>query len=115
MPCPKLVIAGAAGPWQSRAVHGTLDCFAPLAMTGIFPMRRGQDIMDDWNLPWTGGCRCGKLRFEISAPPLITMACRSEEHTSEPQSLMRISYAAFCLQKKTIPHAIITTTNLSRP
>ena len=31
--------------------------------------------MDDWNLPWTGGCRCGKLRFEISAPPLITMAC----------------------------------------
>src|SRR3546814_4506235 len=25
---------------------------------------------------------------------------RSEEHTSEPQSLMRISYAVFCLQKK---------------
>src|SRR3546814_6658744 len=27
---------------------------------------------------------------------------RSEEHTSELQSLMRISYAAFCLQKKTL-------------
>src|SRR3546814_7583327 len=26
---------------------------------------------------------------------------RSEEHTSELQSLMRISYAVFCLQKKT--------------
>src|SRR3546814_9003986 len=26
---------------------------------------------------------------------------RSEEHTSELQSLMRISYAAFCLKKKT--------------
>src|SRR3546814_6529132 len=25
---------------------------------------------------------------------------RSEEHTSEPQSLMRISYAVFCLKKK---------------
>src|SRR3546814_6274224 len=25
---------------------------------------------------------------------------RSEEHTSEPQSLMRISYAVFCLNKK---------------
>src|SRR3546814_4473504 len=25
---------------------------------------------------------------------------RSEEHTSEPQSLMRISYAVFCLTKK---------------
>src|SRR3546814_3963938 len=30
-----------------------------------------------------------------SAPP------RSEEHTSELQSLMRISYAVFCLKKKT--------------
>src|SRR3546814_10608561 len=28
-------------------------------------------------------------------------AARSEEHTSELQSLMRISYAVFCLQKKT--------------
>src|SRR3546814_1271733 len=28
------------------------------------------------------------------------MAPRSEEHTSELQSLMRISYAVFCLQKK---------------
>src|SRR3546814_9662907 len=29
---------------------------------------------------------------------------RSEEHTSELQSLMRISYAVFCLKKKTRPH-----------
>src|SRR3546814_5150279 len=28
------------------------------------------------------------------------LACRSEEHTSELQSLMRISYAVFCLKKK---------------
>src|SRR3546814_949263 len=27
-------------------------------------------------------------------------SCRSEEHTSELQSLMRISYAVFCLKKK---------------
>src|SRR3546814_2942767 len=33
--------------------------------------------------------------------PMLTLACaRSEEHTSELQSLMRISYAVFCLQKK---------------
>src|SRR3546814_7922287 len=32
-------------------------------------------------------------------------AMRSEEHTSELQSLMRISYAVFCLKKKTLkPH-----------
>src|SRR3546814_2293523 len=30
------------------------------------------------------------------------LAARSEEHTSELQSLMRISYAVFCLKKKTI-------------
>src|SRR3546814_7626536 len=29
-----------------------------------------------------------------------TVVVRSEEHTSELQSLMRISYAVFCLQKK---------------
>src|SRR3546814_1274311 len=31
---------------------------------------------------------------------------RSEEHTSELQSLMRISYAVFCLKKKTKHHHI---------
>src|SRR3546814_3670279 len=30
---------------------------------------------------------------------------RSEEHTSELQSLMRISYAVFCLKKKTTSHS----------
>src|SRR3546814_4653641 len=38
-----------------------------------------------------------------------TILCkRSEEHTSELQSLMRISYAVFCLKKKT-KNAIINT------
>src|SRR3546814_5266447 len=31
----------------------------------------------------------------------VSMSGRSEEHTSELQSLMRISYAVFCLKKKT--------------
>src|SRR3546814_10073537 len=31
----------------------------------------------------------------------LIFAVRSEEHTSELQSLMRISYAVFCLKKKT--------------
>src|SRR3546814_8350648 len=34
---------------------------------------------------------------------------RSEEHTSELQSLMRISYAVFCLKKKTITRLKIMT------
>src|SRR3546814_10244802 len=37
----------------------------------------------------------------ISMKILNKIAVRSEEHTSELQSLMRISYAVFCLKKKT--------------
>src|SRR3546814_3368599 len=35
---------------------------------------------------------------------------RSEEHTSELQSLMRISYSVFCLKKKKTIHQLITYT-----
>src|SRR3546814_2751082 len=36
---------------------------------------------------------------------------RSEEHTSELQSLMRISYAVFCLKKKKILHSQTPTSS----
>src|SRR3546814_6507924 len=39
------------------------------------------------------------LRDPLGRP--LDVALRSEEHTSELQSLMRISYAVFCLKKKT--------------
>src|SRR3546814_10840893 len=38
---------------------------------------------------------------------------RSEEHTSELQSLMRISYAVFCLKKKNTDNASQTATRYS--
>src|SRR3546814_1628495 len=38
-------------------------------------------------------------------PPYMNTE-RSEEHTSELQSLMRTSYAVFCLKKKNRPHII---------
>src|SRR3546814_2139718 len=55
------------------------------------------------------GGRAGEIEFVLD--PEIAQACgqrmirpgdedQSEEHTSELQSLMRISYAAFCLKKK---------------
>src|SRR3546814_8323766 len=41
----------------------------------------------------------------VYLPSMAFMWERSEEHTSELQSLMRISYAVFCLKKKTkIPY-----------
>src|SRR3546814_1438103 len=45
-------------------------------------------------------------------PPCPASPDRSEEHTSELQSLMRTSYAVFCLKKKketsTITHHVLT-------
>src|SRR3546814_5775170 len=49
---------------------------------------RGPMVVNLW-AAW-----CGPCRREMP---------RSEEHTSELQSLMRISYAVFCLKKKNIP------------
>src|SRR3546814_8951390 len=46
-------------------------------------------------------------RISLAPPAKAALAARSEEHTSELQSLMRISYAVFCLKKKkqqTKPH-----------
>src|SRR3546814_4335017 len=50
----------------------------------------------------------------IDAKPAFTLgdSSRSEEHTSELQSLMRISYAVFCLKKKTT-HKHITSRELN--
>src|SRR3546814_7384987 len=50
--------------------------------------------------------RCSKVRICASSRPAWAAARaqgRSEEHTSELQSLMRTSYAVFCLKKKNQP------------
>src|SRR3546814_2540604 len=45
---------------------------------------------------------------------MIPISNRSEEHTSELQSLMRISYAVFCLKKKNRQAAIYRNNNCER-
>src|SRR3546814_5095360 len=80
-------------------------------------------------VPWyqrSPSCVCSAA--SISTKPLLNtmklyvflMCERSEEHTSELQSLMRISYAVFCLKKKKMqnvkqlilirnqPHSVLT-------
>src|SRR3546814_3081790 len=53
----------------------------------------------------------GTQRIEEYLAELFPQArvARSEEHTSELQSLMRISYAVFCLKKKTKTRVKYTT------
>src|SRR3546814_16703223 len=46
-----------------------------------------------------------RLGSEVTGSYSASVWARSEEHTSELQSLMRISYAVFCLKKKN-PHHI---------
>src|SRR3546814_3441272 len=48
---------------------------------------------------WLGAVPALLVAFSIS-PTAMVLTARSEEHTSELQSLMRISYAVFCLKKK---------------
>src|SRR3546814_8116469 len=58
-------------------------------------------------MPRDGVAKAAKLAVSNPYPnprPITEEGIRSEEHTSELQSLMRISYAVFCLKKKKINH-----------
>src|SRR3546814_2564274 len=71
-------------------------------------LKRGERPVDDFGvlngIYGAGAGYCGQAEIGGEAG---REAARSEEHTSELQSLMRISYAVFCLKKKTQPY--ITT------
>src|SRR3546814_10545589 len=74
--------------WQAQSeltLRSSLRRMGQDAHVGDANMRREQ----------VGPARLGSARLFVR-PPI-----RSEEHTSELQSLMRISYAVFCLKKKT--------------
>src|SRR3546814_9152390 len=59
------------------------------------------------------GCGIAACREEDVVELANGCICRSEEHTSELQSLMRISYAVFCLKKTTFTliykHSLISS------
>src|SRR3546814_2182192 len=60
--------------------------------------------------------RAGDARSPGIPPFAHPIADRSEEHTSELQSLMRISYAVFCLKKKKNRQTIsVPQRNLQHP
>src|SRR3546814_4921528 len=66
----------------------------------------GGVAMSEWQLCFGGAADRGadaRHHFHRHArrTALFGFFTRSEEHTSELQSLMRISYAVFCLKKKT--------------
>src|SRR3546814_6259310 len=60
--------------------------------------------------PSAGSVR-NKRTFSPSSRAGSLIDVRSEEHTSELQSLMRISYAVFCLKKKINNSLLLNTSN----
>src|SRR3546814_8691970 len=109
-------------PYQTLAVDAVVDCFAgqPFASGPTYridPGKRNQaEAFDDEGFRNTDFAlteaqlldnikvvqRRQNLPQSASLNSFVTRDTkRSEEHTSELQSLMRISYAVFCLKKKT--------------
>src|SRR3546814_1427132 len=63
-------------------------------------LRDGGNLVHS-NAPSAANAACSILATSPCPARWLSPATRSEEHTSELQSLMRISYAVFCLKKKT--------------
>src|SRR3546814_1636632 len=82
--CP---VAGRSPPEPVFCIESLEGIFC----AGPTPARRWHELGTRWRRDlikiWRGSCLC-------------KLPTRSEEHTSELQSLMRISYAVFCLKKK---------------
>src|SRR3546814_3440151 len=83
--------------FRSRSRHHRKTC-SSMALIGCPPAQRSSEIHLDNALRSVCVIRRNPRCRKISAQ--CRRAVRSEEHTSELQSLMRISYAVFCLKKK---------------
>src|SRR3546814_4392568 len=88
-----------------RAVepHAGLSAVAPGAKVAPICRRPARSVRES-PARQRGLCHLGfgsRYRRDHERPLVLRSQCfRSEEHTSELQSLMRISYAVFCLKKK---------------
>src|SRR3546814_5073999 len=98
--------------WSSDVCSSDLDGVVPGFSEGLQLMKRGgkyrlwippqlgygSDVPEGGPIP-----KDSVLMFDVELLDYLSKAKlmqRSEEHTSELQSLMRISYAVFCLKKK---------------
>src|SRR3546814_5182639 len=99
-----VVVCGPSGSGKSTLIK---------TVNGLEPFQKGEIFVDgvsvgapDTNLPRLRA-RIGMVfqSFELF-PHLSVTQNRSEEHTSELQSLMRLSYAVFLLKKKKSKHQI---------
>src|SRR3546814_1269787 len=113
----RVIICYGMGVTQHRHGTGAVQQIANLLLlrgnfgregAGICPLRGHSNVQGDRTVGIT----------ELPGEAFLARLDRSEEHTSELQSLMRTSYAVFCLKKKIqIPtqRSISTTDNYKSP
>src|SRR3546814_8505964 len=77
------------------AIYGDLRHYSAASKTPPLSRIRRSSSGRKWRIsPWIGHAAASP------SAQMVWPSTRSEEHTSELQSLMRISYAVFCLKKK---------------
>src|SRR3546814_9515063 len=88
-----------------NALRACLYEYGHIVPQGIAQLGRIGEIIDDPNsdLPKLAREECRDMLEQIGEIAIGIIDGRSEEHTSELQSLMRSSYAVFCLKKQTSP------------
>src|SRR3546814_1702072 len=96
------VSLGGPGAIWDAIVHDFSNLGSPAALAAF-----GQVLMIDIMLAGDNAIVVGALAAGLPADQrrkVILIGIRTEEHTSELQSLMRNSYAVFCLKKKKQKH-----------
>src|SRR3546814_965187 len=89
-------VAAALGAIKAR--HGFALLWDAHSIRSVLP-RFFEGRLPELNLGTGDGSAAAPGLLDL-LPAVATDAERSEEHTSELQSLMRLSYAVFCLKKK---------------
>src|SRR3546814_6200893 len=91
-------MAGAIGALRQRRAAAVLEIIDALAAHEI--VADAAEIDPDMAILVPEQRLELKMLLPVIAAPILFEIGRSEEHTSELQSLMRISYAVFCLKKQ---------------
>src|SRR3546814_9516945 len=96
------MVAGLSWSWRGLIVIMAVS--GNLSDSWIGDSRHGRRSLCSKRGRWLTRCPSNLVAIEkllLWRPRISPLLCRSEEHTSELQSLMRTSYAVFCLKKKT--------------